>query len=77
MFKKQKCKKCHKIKSINRFRKYRHTCKLCERVYSNNWNKNNKKKQQKICFNYKNLQPLWMEDNISKGNKERRLAYVR
>ena len=25
--------------------------------------------QQKICFNYKNLQPLWAEDNIKKGCK--------
>lgn len=24
--------------------------------------------QQKECFNYKNLQPLWAEDNLSKGN---------
>ena len=23
--------------------------------------------QQKECFNYKNLQPLWAFDNISKG----------
>lgn len=25
--------------------------------------------QQKICFNYKNLQPLWAIDNIKKGSK--------
>ena len=25
--------------------------------------------QQKICFHYSNLQPLWWRDNISKGNK--------
>ena len=25
--------------------------------------------QQKICFNYKNLQPLWAKDNIIKSNK--------
>ena len=26
-------------------------------------------KQQKECFNYKNLQPLWWQDNLSKGAK--------
>ena len=26
-------------------------------------------KQQLICFNYKNLQPLWAEENIKKSNK--------
>lgn len=25
--------------------------------------------QQKICFNYRNLQPLWAKDNLSKGSK--------
>ena len=25
-------------------------------------------KEQRICFNYTNLQPLWAEDNIRKGN---------
>jgi hypothetical protein len=28
-----------------------------------------KKEQQLICFNYKNLQPLWREDNRKKSNK--------
>ena len=26
-------------------------------------------KQQRICFNYKNLQPLWARENIIKSNK--------
>ena len=25
--------------------------------------------QQKECFNYKNIQPLWREDNMKKGSK--------
>lgn len=25
--------------------------------------------QQRICFNFRNLQPLWAEDNLSKSNK--------
>jgi hypothetical protein len=25
--------------------------------------------QQQKCFNYKNLQPLWQEENFRKGNR--------
>lgn len=25
--------------------------------------------QQRVCFNYKNLQPLWAAENLSKGNR--------
>ena len=28
-----------------------------------------KPSEQKKCFNYKNLQPLWAEENIRKGKK--------
>lgn len=28
-----------------------------------------KESEQKKCFNYKNLQPLWAEENLSKGSK--------
>lgn len=28
-----------------------------------------KEDQQKACFNYKNLQPLWAEDNMKKGSR--------
>ena len=27
------------------------------------------KKQQRKCFYYKNLQPLWAQENLSKGAK--------
>ena len=30
-----------------------------------------KQEEQKKCFNYKNLQPMWAEDNLSKGGTNR------
>jgi hypothetical protein len=33
------------------------------------YHKKNYAKQQKICFHYSNLQPLWAEDNLKKGCK--------
>ncbi len=28
-----------------------------------------KEEHQKECFNFKNLKPLWMKDNLAKGGK--------
>ncbi len=28
-----------------------------------------KPEQQKLCFNYTNLQPLWAEENMKKGGR--------
>lgn len=28
-----------------------------------------KEEEQRKCFNFKNLQPLWAEENLSKGSK--------
>ena len=37
--------------------------KPCDAFDMNNVN------EQKICFHYTNLQPLWQEDNVAKKNK--------
>ena len=32
--------------------------------------------QQKICFNYKNLQPLWWEENRAKEKEDLKIRYI-
>lgn len=35
-----------------------------------------KEEEQRACFNYKNTQPLWVEDNLIKGSKYKEEMYV-
>ncbi len=37
----------------------------------------NNPEEQKKCFHFSNLQPLWAEENISKGAKYEMFSYSR
>lgn len=66
-----------KIASISRYndegysqstKKFRRTLKISN-VWESSYFDLTKEENQRICFNYRNLQPLWARDNYKKSDE--------